>query len=375
MQGTFRMKRIESLDYFRGLMALSVMFYHYTSWYSGGVEVDNLLGKLGVYAVAAFYILSGLSLALVYKNKITTKGAVFGFLIKRIFRIFPLFWLAILAGIGIKIAIYVIKGTPIDVTAYQLFLNITLLFGFVSPSSYITTGAWSIGNEVVFYSILPIVFLLSYKTDKPLIITFVISLVLGSLFAFLLLSNEITLAEQWTLYVNPLNQVFLFMSGVLLGWYAEHIKKIVPKNLSLFVLLLSIMVFVFYPVAGNQSSIVTGKERFIFSFLMLVIVSMIFICDFKLDGLMNNILLFLGQGCYSIYLLHPIFASPVVFLFDVLGFQLLYAYIMAGFLTLIASYYTFRFIENPMMNQGKTLCDKFIKNRKTNITSTNEAKN
>lgn len=67
--------RVESLDYLRGLMALSVVIYHYISWsMSTGSSVDVIgsqfiLGKLGIYAVSIFYILSGVSLAYIYEGK------------------------------------------------------------------------------------------------------------------------------------------------------------------------------------------------------------------------------------------------------------------------------------------------------------------
>ena len=86
------MKRIESLDYLRGLMALSVMIYHYISWGAGPIGSEHLLGKLGIYAVSMFYILSGLSLGLVYYGRITSASDIGSFMIKRVFRIFPLFW-------------------------------------------------------------------------------------------------------------------------------------------------------------------------------------------------------------------------------------------------------------------------------------------
>jgi len=84
------MKRVESLDYLRGLMALAVMIYHYVAWTIGGLEADSVLGRLGIYAVSVFYILSGLSLAIVYNDRISSIGDVRDFMIKRVFRIFPI---------------------------------------------------------------------------------------------------------------------------------------------------------------------------------------------------------------------------------------------------------------------------------------------
>jgi len=45
---------IESLDYLRGVMALSVMIYHLKSWNLYHPDASTLLGRLGIYAVAIF---------------------------------------------------------------------------------------------------------------------------------------------------------------------------------------------------------------------------------------------------------------------------------------------------------------------------------
>ena len=50
--------RIESLDYLRGIMALSVMIYRLTSWNLYHPDASTLLGRLGIYAVSIFFILS-----------------------------------------------------------------------------------------------------------------------------------------------------------------------------------------------------------------------------------------------------------------------------------------------------------------------------
>ncbi len=140
-------KRIESLDYLRGLMALAVMVYHYTSWTLGTVGVEHLLGKLGIYAVAIFYILSGVSLTLVYQDRIQQARDVYSFAVKRVFRILPLFWLSVVAALGFRFVEAWRAGAAFAVPWPQVFLNLTLLFGFVQPTAYLSTGAWSIGNE------------------------------------------------------------------------------------------------------------------------------------------------------------------------------------------------------------------------------------
>jgi peptidoglycan/LPS O-acetylase OafA/YrhL len=91
--------RIESLDYLRGTMALSVMMYHYVVWSGIDMKPDSLLSKLGIYAVSVFYVLSGLSLALAYKGRVASWRDVLRFFTKRIFRIAPLLWIMVTLAI------------------------------------------------------------------------------------------------------------------------------------------------------------------------------------------------------------------------------------------------------------------------------------
>lgn len=63
--------RIDSLDYLRGIMALLIMLYHYYSWIYSGFDSSEFMGRIGVYGVSIFYILSGLTLYVAYKEKYT----------------------------------------------------------------------------------------------------------------------------------------------------------------------------------------------------------------------------------------------------------------------------------------------------------------
>jgi peptidoglycan/LPS O-acetylase OafA/YrhL len=58
--------RLESLDWLRGSMALSILLYHL----GGPHDASTPLGKLAVYGVSIFFILSGLSMAIGYDKYI-----------------------------------------------------------------------------------------------------------------------------------------------------------------------------------------------------------------------------------------------------------------------------------------------------------------
>jgi peptidoglycan/LPS O-acetylase OafA/YrhL len=356
------MKRVESLDYLRGAMAVSVMLYHYISWSFETLGGETFLGKLGVYAVSIFYILSGLSLAIVYDNRITKTSDIFSFLIKRIFRIFPLFWLAVTASLFLKYLVSVVGNTDFEVSFYTIFLNYSLLFGFFEHTAYLSIGAWSIGNEMVFYSIFPVVFFLNRKKSFVLPLVIIFCFMIGFYFSSILLSSDEPLSKQWAVYINPFNQIFLFMAGVAIGKWGSLLKAM-PTRYGWALLGITTLLFVFFPAHGDKVQIVTGAERWFFSILSISLVLLLFVLNPKLSSWRHKIFSFLGQGCYSIYLLHPIVAIPVVFVFAKVGVEKPYAYSVSVFLTLGLSWVTFKYIESPMMNYGKKLTNS--KQRKT----------
>lgn len=57
-----------------------------------------------------FYILSGLSLSIVYRGKISSGKDMGRFLIKRLFRIAPLFWISVSSALIIGFAASFLKN-------------------------------------------------------------------------------------------------------------------------------------------------------------------------------------------------------------------------------------------------------------------------
>ena len=66
------MTRIKELDYLRGLAALSIMYYHFIKWLHVYDGAQTFIGKLSVYGVEIFYILSGITLFHVYQNSLSS---------------------------------------------------------------------------------------------------------------------------------------------------------------------------------------------------------------------------------------------------------------------------------------------------------------
>ena len=196
--------RLHNLDYLRGLAAFGIMIYHYCSWELGDFSSDTIMERIGIYGVAIFYVLSGLTLFHVYFEKLHfSKESIFSFFKRRFFRIFPLLWFINI----ISLFLIYLSNNPLP--SYKTILvNFTGLFGIVAWWAYFSTGVWSIGNELAFYIFLPFfVFLTKSKRMSMLILSLFI-LACYLFFAFIKLNTNAPLAEQWRIYINPLNQIF-----------------------------------------------------------------------------------------------------------------------------------------------------------------------
>ena len=341
------MKRLYNLDYLRGLAAFGIMINHLLIWTRGEYNSENFMGRIGIYGVAIFYVLSGMAMYLVYHKKmVPSKPDLIDFIKKRFLRIFPLMWL-------VTIATIVLSGVKPD--ALKVFLNLSGLFGFISWHGYFAPGAWSIGNELVFYAFFPVFIFFANRSKTGLFIFSTLLFAIYIYFAFFLLDENIDLGSQWRNYVNPLNQVFLFLSGFLIVMFLKN-KQINNRNI-LILLLAAIALFVFYPASGDTINLVTGITRLVFTAICIVVCISFFKLTFKLPNFIHKPLTILGEASYSVYLLHPLIYKALSLLFSQFGatqdIPLYLLAIISGILTLLASYLVYWYFERYFMRSGR----------------------
>jgi exopolysaccharide production protein ExoZ len=346
-------RRIISLDFLRGMAASIVMCGHFYIWSTEPNEPPIQLYKFINYAVSIFYILSGITLYSVYRSSFGFDLKSFkSFAIKRVFRILPLLWVAT------TLTIVLMELRP---SFRILFFNYTGLFGFINERAGIARAAWSIGNEMIFYMFFPL-YILSLKLVRTRVIFYLgvfLSILPAIYITFFQMSVNKTPATEFRFYINPLNQLFLFVAGI---WIAQHFSSIkVNPNFVRILCVLFLSFFVLYPIE-DPIRLFAGVDRLILCFICIVVCACIFkMKSDDLSAIVKKPLSFLGDVSYSIYLLHPIVYLTVNKLISIDSIP--QRMVLCIVLTMVLSQIVFKYIETPAMDLAK----KFV-------TPSNQAK-
>ncbi|HCD4632168.1 TPA: acyltransferase, partial [Citrobacter freundii] len=163
-----------SLQYLRGIASLLVVLYHARGEISN-VYAQSNLGELlfgnGYIGVDLFFMISGFVIMLsTEKDK-----SSFSFIIKRLFRIYPVYLVFLFA-------LVFLQGRPFDVNLLKslLFINLDLFseapwFGYT-----IIFTAWTLMFEIIFYMLFYISLALSWKYRGYICMLLIASIVLGT---------------------------------------------------------------------------------------------------------------------------------------------------------------------------------------------------
>ncbi|HEY4650323.1 MAG TPA: acyltransferase [Pontibacter sp.] len=343
--------RVTTLDYVRGLAAFGILLYHFQSWTLGHMDATSFWGRVGLYGVAIFYVLSGLTLYHVYEARLQfRKASLTDFYLKRIFRLFPLLWLIM--------PVYLVIMPELREWD-RILLNFTGLFGFVSWDKPIGVGVWSIGNELVFYLFFPLFLFAARYSRVAFAIVCLLILGLGAYFAFYSISDTTPLSAQWRDYVNPFNQIFLFLGGVAIGHFTKY--KTLPWLPLVVLLLAAIVVFSVYPVIGNTVSLVTGWNRFIFAATCLAVCLAMYKLPLTFPNVLHAPLQLLGEISYALYLLHPLVYEVIKFIAKKAGFSPWLTIVLAIITTISASQLVYRYYEQRFIKLGQQVSRSLTK--------------
>lgn len=358
--------RIFGLDLMRAIAILMVLFGH-CIWIvpkSDGLFYQ-LLELSGFLGVEIFFVLSGFLIGKIlyqlYLKEDFSFQAVFYFLKRRWFRTLPNYYLILVVNIVIAYSI----GNDISY-AWEYFFFIQ---NGITPMPAFFTESWSLSVEEFAYLVLPLFLLLAGSTVKSkskshLFLLAVLTLIL--IFFTHKIAYQNTTAnvnlDQWNsslkaVVIYRLDSIFI---GVLCSWMYLNITETWRKYRYIF-FVIGIVLFLFQFVGIGHLGLFIETHSAFWNIFYLPLVSVMVACflpffsEWKEEqSCIGKPIVFISIISYSMYLLH--YGVVLQLLKYNINYNPQNAVELYGFLsvylclTLLLSYFLYRFYEKPMMD-------------------------
>lgn len=239
-------KRIVEFDLLRGLSALLIVLYHYTTRYNdifGHIKPYPVNVWFGSMGVCVFFSLSGFLIAAHTQNTLGFSGAL-KFALKRMIRLYPSYWCCIILTSCVAALLLPVKLLSIS----DILVNFTMLQSFLGVKS-VDGAYWTLQIEILFYAVIGLLILLrQMKNIRILALIWIISSVFLNLFEMYVSDTKIVHFFQ-LLFITK----YFHMFG--LGIFFCHLSTAVSKKqmiISIAGLLLCLVShFILYNISYN----------------------------------------------------------------------------------------------------------------------------
>lgn len=347
-------RRLEELDALRGIAAISVVLFHYTSFYAryAGPDYKLFLNfKYGGFGVELFFIISGFVIYMTVIKCTDTKE----FLIKRIIRLYPAYIVSVLTTFLITSSYH---HEALKVSPKEFFINLTMLQNIV-PGYYVKNvdgSYWSLAVEISFYLVCSILLSLGF-IRKPFLICITW---LGFLF-FIKLLYKMKMFYPIVMIIGEMNLIqysHLFVAGI--AFYQLKNQGFIGKSPFCYHLIIFIAFLYNYKILGFPSS----------SFVAVFFVTFYLLLLNKLNFLNVKFLTYLGSISYSLYLIHQNIGYIIIKFLEETGFNhQIFIIVPLIFSLVLATFITFYF-EKPIQNWSLSKLKNNVKNTSSsNVTS------
>lgn len=345
----------------RGIAALAVVLFHLVHIADIAAPLSlGLIGRDFGKGVHLFFVLSAFSLMHSTEHTMHRPTWTTEYFIKRFFRIAPLYY-TVMTGMVLWQFLTLHTWT---VDFQTVLLNVTFTFGF-APWSGIVWAGWTVGVEMLFYAILPVL-LLTVRTMSATVALVVISIfVTFAADSVLHVHYDYTISQykfNWAYFSFPANLCFFAM-----GIYAFRVARQIPR-----VSLMMRWVIPAFSVVLLGALMFRGyyhqPKGLGHGILLLWSIGFVALCVWQSKRpnrwIANKVFEYLGERSYSVYLLHPVviflLKNPLQFIYGRLS-QILgaYAFFVCAALAivplLILSEVTYRWIEVPGIRIGRRI--------------------
>jgi peptidoglycan/LPS O-acetylase OafA/YrhL len=362
-------KKLEYIDVLRAVAILMVILVHTSQTMNGLSTPIKAIADYGQIGVQLFFVASAYTLCFSQVQRRQENQQLIAFFIRRFFRIAPLYYFAIAWYFLIDPVTNILKIINITNAQYNfnsILANILFVHGFI-PSAHnnIVPGGWSIGTEMAFYAVFPLLFSLFSEAQQKwgmislyiLTVTFILLNIMAQLIIWQSPFPEFI--NDPFVYRNLINQLPIFLLGMTI--FFRH-----QNNLYLqWPLFIQVAIFAMLTIALEL--LFTTKESWA---LLLVTVGSgisfaLLLNIFRELNYSNKFLEEIGRVSYSMYIFHFGFVWYLIpglkmtlesFIEPHLLFLL--SFILAVGSTFLVAKFSYKYIECPGMLLGKFLVGK-----------------
>lgn len=369
------MKKDEHI-YFRGLnglrffAAIAVVITHielikYQLGYSSIWRDNILVFELGSLGVIFFFVLSGflITYLLMQEKAVTQTIAVKKFYIRRILRIWPMYYLLVLLGFLVLPNIHSINHPYLNKLLDANFTpNFILYLLFLPNLAFATFAAvphigqtWSIGVEEQFYLLWPLIVKHSKNVLKVLLMVIGILIVLKVIVLVLckqmpessalkIIKPFLAMTKMESMAIGGIGAYYLFNGN-------EKIKWLMNNGLMISAVIVILGLVYFTP------PIIQDAIYLVYSVLFLVIILNVSSNPKSIFKLENRMFKMLGNISYGIYMYHLIVIAFVFAGLNYLGMEIndslisqLMVYSLTIIITIFVSILSYSYFEKRFLN-------------------------
>ncbi len=343
------------IDALRGIAALLVIYMHMTTPVRDaglvGNDVEAALlwfflsvidvGKVGV---VVFFAVSGFVIP--YTLLKGRWAPVRTFVVNRLFRLYPAYWLSIVLGLVFVWHLQEGRSIPLGI----VLVNLTMLQHFVGVAD-ILDPYWTLQIELIFYGLCVLLFATGLLQDRRAVFACAMAMLLISLLqAGIRFSTGQKLPVALTLAL-----AFMFWGCVWRDYILDgnlQARRLGLVFMGTFVFAMPVIALLAYNVDMGFGE---TWYRYVLSYGAAAVILLAGTTRFRLEGAFFS---WLGRISYSVYLMSwPVMAAVMTFVVPVVGRGIpAHGYIvlvMVG--TAALSHLVYAYLEKPMIDLGRSL--------------------